>query len=128
MFVIFFAVLAPLFSSRWRYTAALCMGMMGEIFSSFPFGSTVGLFLLITFFLELLEQRIVMQETIGWVFAAFAAVIIGAFGEALLITVFDHAPLSLALAILVSRFVVGAMLIGFLWVPIRLSLMHYKQR
>lgn len=128
MTLLFFAVLAPLFSFRWRRLAALFGGIGAELFSPIPFGSTLGLFLLIIFFVELLEQRLMVRETAGWAVIALVAVGIAALGEVALAVVFDHVLLSLALALFATKFIVGAILIGFFWTPVKLHLAHDEQR
>lgn len=128
MMLIFFAVLAPLLSLRWRYLAAFCAGIIMEAFSSFSFGITLGLMLSIAFFIELIEQRIAIHETAGWALAALGAIGIAAFGEGILIIIFDDVSFLLAFALLVSKFIMGIMLIGFFWMPAALHLVHDKQR
>lgn len=121
MMLLFFAVLAPLFSFRWRRLAALFGGVGAEVFSSIPFGVTLGLFLFIAFFIELLERRLITSVTTGWAIAALGAAAIAAFGEVGFVIVFGHASLSPALALLVSKLIVGIIIIGFLWTPIKLK-------
>lgn len=128
MILLFFAVLAPLFSFRWRRLAALFGGMGAEIFSPIPFGAILGLFLFIVFFIELLERRLITKEAAGWAVAALGAIGIAAFGEGVFVTVFDQAPLPLAIALLAGKLVVGILLIGFFWMPVKLHLAHDKRR
>lgn len=126
--LLFFAVLAPLLSFQWRRLAALCVGVIAEIFSSIPFGATLGLFLLIAFLIELSEQRLITREVTGWAIAALGAIGLIALGKAVFVIAFDHAPLPLALALLLSKLIISAIIIGFFWMPVTLHLAHDKQR
>lgn len=128
MMLLFFAMLASLLSFRWRRLAAIFGGMIAEIFSPIPFGFILGLFLFVAFFVERIEKRLITKETTGWAVAALGAVGIVAFGEGALAVIFDHIPFSLALALLASKLIVGIILIGFFWMPIKLNLAHFKQR
>lgn len=128
MTLLFFAVLAPLFSFRWRRLAALFGGIGAEIFFPIPFGAILGLFLFIVFFIELLERRLITKEAAGWAVAALGAIGIASLGEGVFVIAFDHAPFSLALALFATKFIVGAVLIGFFWTPVKLHLAHDKQR
>lgn len=127
MMLLFFAVLAPLLSFRWRRLAALCVGIIAEVFSPISFGAALGLFLFTIFFIELLEQRLITKEAAGWAVAALGAIGIAALGEAVYMIVFDQATLPLVIALLVSKLVVGILLIGFFWTPVKLHLAYDKQ-
>lgn len=122
MILLLFAVLAPLFSFRWRRFAALGGGIIAELFSLAPFGAMIALLFLIVFFVELLARHVLMRETAGWAIAALGALGIAAFGETVFAIVFDHVSFPLALALLISKIIVGAIVIGFLWTPVKLSI------
>lgn len=115
-----FAILAPLFSFQWRRLAALGFGIIAEAFSLIPFGATLGLFLCVAFFVELLEQHLVIKEPAGWGVAALGASWIVAFGEVTLTIAFNHITLPLAFALLISEIFIGILIIGFLWMPVKL--------
>lgn len=123
MTLIFFAVLAPLLSLRWRYLAAFCAGIIMEAFSSFSFGITLGLMLFIAFFIELIEQRIAIHETAGWALAALSAIGIAALGSGAAIMIFDRVSFPLSLALSASNMLMGILMIGILWTPVKLGIM-----
>ena len=123
MMLLFFAAIAPLFSFRWRRLVILGGGGIAEAFSHAPFGAILGLFFLIVILIELLEQRLIIKETAGWLITALGAIGIVALGEAASLVVFDHAPYSLAVALFASKLIIGIIIVGFLWTPIKLSMM-----
>ena len=120
--MILFAICAPLFSLRGRRLAAFGGGIIAEAFSFIPFGATLGLFLLVAFFVESLEQYLAIKETAGWAVAAFSALGIVTLGEILLAIAFNHITPQHAVALLISEFFIGIIIIGFLWAPIKLSI------
>lgn len=126
--ILLFAILAPLFSSQWRRLAALGFGVIVEAFSLVPFGATLGLFLCVAFFVELLEQRLVMKEPAGWGITALSALGMVAFGEAIIAIAFDHIIPQLAIALLIREFFIGILIIGFLWMPVKLRYGSYHTR
>lgn len=115
-----FAILAPLFSFRWRRLAALGFGIIAEAFSFIPFGATIGLFLCVAFFVELLEQHLVIKEPAGWGAAALGASGVAVLGEVMIAIAFNHVALPLAFALLIREIFIGILIIGFLWMPVKL--------
>ena len=123
MMLLFFAAIVPLFSFRWRRLVILGGGGIAEAFSHAPFGAILGLFFLIVILIELLEQRLIIKETAGWLITALGAIGIVALGEAIFLIVFDHAVYQLAIVLFVSKLIIGIIIVGFLWMPIKLSMM-----
>lgn len=128
MILLFFVILAPLLSFRWRRFAAFGAGVFAEMVSPAPFGVILGLFFFIVFFVELLEQRLVVKETMGWFVVALGAAVIAALGEAIFVIMFDHASFPLAAALFISKLIVAVFIISFFWMPVKLHLAHFKQR
>lgn len=122
MILIVFAIFAPLLSFRWRRLAAGGVGITAEIFSPLPFGVALAFFFFIAFFIEIGEQRLMMRRAAGWALAALSAATAIAFLRALAFVFFQSIGGTLALALFISEFLIGMVLIGLLWMPIKFGM------
>ena len=119
---IFFFALAPLLPSGMRRGIACALGIIGEVFSVLPFGLVWGIFLVGTGGVEILERALTTREPAGWAATSLSVIAGVAFLQALALVIVESIPLTLAVALFVSELVVGVIIIGFLWVPIKLSM------
>ena len=120
--LIFFLALAPIMPAGVRRSIALLLGVGSEAFSTLPFGIAIGMFVVGVFLIGLFERTMTTREPIGWATTVLSSMATVALLHMVALIMFEAVTVLLATALFISELTVGVLVIGFLWVPVKLSM------